>query len=324
MTESSVITAARRDLSKLESAVALTGVSNTVLKVKEVRIAIWEIPASQAGFLPIILVHGASYSSQSVFNLPFKDNRGCSYSLMQGLQQLGVHCFAFDMSGYGGSSEPSVESDIESYVAELAVVVKHVTQKMRSKPIVVGWSWGGEVAGRYAQYYQDSIAGLVLWGTPWCGGDSDLHLKGPSVATFDAPRRVNTQTHSVADFRTSHFYDSEVARRFSEFALWVDSTAPNVCMRALRDSMPLFDPQRITLPVMLLYGAGDPVHHSSDPAFLLSTLGSEQKTIHLIKNSDHVSQFCRDRRKLWQILLEFSWSLSNKEIANGSLSSANS
>jgi len=229
---------------------------------------------------------------------------------MQGLHQSGIHCFAFDMSGYGGSPDRSAQCDIGTYVEELAAVVDHVTQLTQLRPVVVGWSWGGEVAGRFAQSHQDRIAGLVLWGTPWCGRGSDLRLGGPSVFPVSEPRRLNTPPHSIADFRTPAFYDQDVVQEFSKFARWVDSTSPNVCINNLRDNMPLFDAQRLTLPIMLLYGVGDPVYRSSDPGCLLDTLGSSEKILHVLEASDHVSQFCKSRHELWQVLREFTEALT--------------
>ena len=300
----------RCDISELARAVAQTGVSSHVLGVGQSHIAVWETPDPQSGLVPIILIHGASYSSQSVFNLPYQDKVGRPYSLMQGLHQSGIYCFAFDMSGYGGSSDCLEQSDIATYVRELSAVVDHVVQRTQLKPVVVGWSWGGEVAGQFTQDHQDRIAGLVLWGTPWCGGDSDLKLKGPSAATFDEPRRLNTRAHSIADFRTPKIHDQEVVQGFSKFARWVDSTAPNVCIRALQGDMPLFDPQRLKLPTMLLYGAGDPVYHSSDPSCLLEALGSIGKSMHVLEASDHASQFSKCRRELWQVLRKFTETLT--------------
>lgn len=282
------------------------GVTASLLNVGQRAVMVWEKSSTDTSFPPLILLHGASYSSQSVFNLPYYDLNGSPYSLMLGLHQHDITSFAFDMSGYGASSMWIADTRLDHFVRELDAVVEMVTKRGHGRPIVVGWSWGGEVAGRFAERFQAKIAGLVLWGAPWCGGQSDLRLGSVATGRFAEDRRINTKEHSLGDFRTEAFYESDVPRAFSDYALWVDKTAPNTCMRALKNEMPLFRPERIMLPVLLFYGAGDPVFKSSDPDCLLECLGSQRKTRIVVPQSDHNTQFCKSRHELWEALRAFA------------------
>lgn len=116
----------------------------------------------------ILMVHGATYSSASLFDVPLGGR-----SFMDHLAAQGYDVFALDVRGYGGStrppemdapaqdSAPIVRTDVA--VRDLASAIDHILG-YRGIPRLnlVAMSWGGSVAGAYAAHNNDKVVKLAL------------------------------------------------------------------------------------------------------------------------------------------------------------------
>jgi len=67
--------------------------------------------------------------------------------------------FALDQRGHGASDKPDDGYDFESVVADLAAFVEAL---QLDQPVVVGHSWGGNVALQYAATHAGGASGLVM------------------------------------------------------------------------------------------------------------------------------------------------------------------
>lgn len=67
--------------------------------------------------------------------------------------------FALDQRGHGESDKPDAGYDFESVVGDLAAFIDALGLE---RPIVVGHSWGGNVALQYAAAHPDRTAGLAM------------------------------------------------------------------------------------------------------------------------------------------------------------------
>src|SRR4051794_24810778 len=116
----------------------------------------------------ILLMHGATYPSGSLFDVPLD-----GLSFMDHLAAQGYDVFALDVRGYGGStrppemdapasnSEPLVRTDVA--VRDLASAVDYIlNHRGITRLNLVAMSWGGSVAGAYTVRNNDKVRKLAL------------------------------------------------------------------------------------------------------------------------------------------------------------------
>ena len=147
----------------------------------------------------ILMMHGATYSSGSLFDTPLD-----GVSFMDHLAARGYDVFALDVRGYGQSTRPP-EMDAppeqsgplvrtDTGVRDLASAVGHILEQRGIKQLnLVAMSWGGSVAGAYTAANNDKVAKLALVAPLWL-------LNGP--APIDAGGRLGGYRNvPVLDFR---------------------------------------------------------------------------------------------------------------------------
>lgn len=133
-------------------------------------------PASMREFSAartILLMHGATYSSASLFDVPLG-----GVSFMDHLASRGHDVYAVDVRGYGGSTRPP-EMDrppqdnpplarTETGVRDLGSAVQFILHRRGLDRLnLVGMSWGGSVAGAYTSRHNDRVAKLALIAPQW-------------------------------------------------------------------------------------------------------------------------------------------------------------
>ncbi|MCG2630980.1 alpha/beta hydrolase [Bradyrhizobium sp. WYCCWR 13023] len=121
----------------------------------------------------ILMVHGATYSSASLFDVPFGGR-----SFMDHLAAQGFDVFALDVRGYGGSTRPP-EMDAPAQdsaplvrtnvaVRDLASAVDYILRHRGIPRLnLVAMSWGGSVAGAYTAGNNDKVVRLALVAPLW-------------------------------------------------------------------------------------------------------------------------------------------------------------
>ncbi len=95
---------------------------------------------------PIVLLHGAGFT-------------GHQWNLMAPLLAQSAHIYALDLRGHGESAKLDDGYDLDSAVADVREFIELLALKA---PILVGHSWGGSIALRYAAEEPDMCAGIVL------------------------------------------------------------------------------------------------------------------------------------------------------------------
>jgi len=135
----------------------------------------------------ILYVHGATYPSETSFDLPLS-----GLSMMDYIAQRGYDVYLVDVRGYGGSTRPPEMDrppeenkpivDTPLAAKDLGAAVSHILKRRGVAKIdLIGWSWGTSIVGLYTTTHNDTVNRLVLYAPMWIfstrptlGGDKPL------------------------------------------------------------------------------------------------------------------------------------------------------
>src|SRR5258708_1456816 len=118
------------------------------------------IPATPESLL--LLIHGTTYSSLPVWDLG-------NHSTLDAFAAAGIATFALDLEGYGSSESRARLSTKEDHVGDIEIVCQFLRREFPNLPLVLlGWSWGGQLAALAA--VKKLADGAILYGTYWGGG----------------------------------------------------------------------------------------------------------------------------------------------------------
>jgi len=240
-------------------------------------------PAGMRDFSPersIVLMHGATYSSGTLFDVPVG-----GFSFMDWLARRGYDVHAVDVRGTGGSTRPP-EMDrppelnpplgrTETGVRDFSTAVDFVLRRRGiERTNIVAMSWGGSVAGAYTSRNNAKVAKLALVAPQWLNpGKARIDPGGP----LGAYRRIPVlQTKArwlegAPEDRRDGLIPDGWFETWAAAALATDpegaaQTPPT--MRAgtgpILDTReywtagrPFYDPGAITVPVLLVHAEWD-------------------------------------------------------------------
>ena len=133
-------------------------------------------PKAMAAWMPdttIVMVHGATFSSGSLYDVPLG-----GMSFMDYLASVGFDVFAVDVRGYGRSSRPdTMEVDPELNLPQVntdigvrdfrSAIDFVLNLRGLERTNIFGMSWGGTVAGAFAARHARKIAKTALLAPQW-------------------------------------------------------------------------------------------------------------------------------------------------------------
>ena len=228
----------------------------------------------------LLYVHGATYPSETAFDLPLN-----GLSMMDYIARQGWDVYLVDVRGYGGSTRPP-EMDkppqdnkpfatTRDAVRDVGAAVDHILQKRRvAKVNLMGWSWGTAIMGMYTAEHNDKVNRLVLYAPLWLfntrpliGGDGPLGAYR-TVSKDSAKARWLT---GVPEDKKAGLIPP------GWFEQWADATwatdpvgsqqnppvlrAPNGVLQDLRDywvaGKAQYDPADIRVPTLLIHAEWD-------------------------------------------------------------------
>jgi pimeloyl-ACP methyl ester carboxylesterase len=116
----------------------------------------------------LLYVHGATYPSETAFDLPIE-----GVSMMDMIAARGFDVYLVDVRGYGGSTRPAEMSQApaankpivstETAARDLGAAVDYILKKRGVAKIgLMGWSWGTSIAGLYTSGHNENVDRLVL------------------------------------------------------------------------------------------------------------------------------------------------------------------
>ena len=250
-------------------------------------------PADMKTFTPekvLLYVHGATYPSETAFDLELG-----GFSWMDYIARQGYDVYLLDLRGYGRSTRPS-EMDApandnapivktETAVRDIEVVVEHILQRRGIEKLnLLGWSWGTTTMGSYAAHNPARVNKLVLYAPVWLRKAPLKLPPGPLPA-------YRTVTKEAAKQRWLNGVPADKQKDLIPdgwFEAWVDATfatdqvgaqqtppvlrAPNGVIDDIQSfwaaGKPKYDPAKITAPTLIIHAEWD----QDTPAYMSQAL----------------------------------------------------
>ena len=176
-----------------------------------------------SGAKTVIYVHGATYPSETAFDL-----RLDGLSWMDYIARQGYDVYLLDVRGYGGSTRPpqmdrpAQESapfgGTQEAMRDVDAVVEFVRNRRGiDKVNLVAWSWGTAIMQWYASLNSQKIEKLVLYAPVWIRQTASLVQAGPgpipayrSVSMAQAKTRwlTGVPEHKKADLIPAGWFEA--------------------------------------------------------------------------------------------------------------------
>jgi len=264
-----------------------------------------------AGALPVLFVHGSSFPSGLSF-----DFRMHGQSWMDWMAARGHDVYALDFLGYGLSDRypdtlaaPGRARDVANDVGSAVDAILRRTDS--GQLVLVGHSWGGSVAARYAQSNTGKVARLVLFAAitareepgqaPAPAGAYESMTPAQRIAGMDGLRPAGElpQLHpDVFSIWGEQWLASDTAVGVVRFP-----AGPSADVAELRRGGTYYDPSRLAMPVLLVRGEWDAWPSDADYRKLHAQLPDGRYVS--IPRGTHVMHLEAARFRLYEEVLGF-------------------
>jgi pimeloyl-ACP methyl ester carboxylesterase len=227
----------------------------------------------------LIYVHGATYPSEAMFDLPV-----AGASMMDVLAAHGWDVWLLDVRGYGRSTRPPEMDkpaadnkpvvDTATAAGDVGSVVDFVMSRRHVEKVnLMGWSWGTTIMGLYTTTHNANVARLVLYAPQWLSKNKVLP-DAPRVDAYRSVTRDAVQTRwltGVPDDKRATLIPPGGFEMFADAAFATDPDgakenppvlrAPNGVVQDSRtywmSGRPLYQPSDITVPTLLIHAEWD-------------------------------------------------------------------
>jgi pimeloyl-ACP methyl ester carboxylesterase len=232
----------------------------------------------------VLFVHGATYPSETTFDLPVG---GASW--MDQIAARGFDVYLVDLPGYGRSSRPAEMSkpadasgpivDTDAAVAAVGAAVDFILQRRNiPRTNLIGWSWGTTIMAKYTTQNVQKVQRLALYAPIWIwsppAADVSKLCAGLCTSAYrTVPRQeaLSRWLQGVPEDKKADLIPAGV------FDMWWNATiasdpvgaaadppalrAPNGVMYDILNNWvsgkTMFDPARITVPTILAVAEWD-------------------------------------------------------------------
>ncbi len=275
----------------------------------DVKLFLWEKcagdPGKSAG--TILFVHGSSMASTPTFDLQVPGRT----SAMDHFARRGFDCWCVDMEGYGRSTKdrdnnaPIAQGADDCYAAALYI------QKLRGKrPLLVyGISSGALRAALFAQRHPEMVARLALDAMVWTGeGSPTLEQRRKRLPEFMAKnRRPIDKAFVQSIFTRDHpgTAEDKVVEAFADAILKLDDSVPTGTYVDMCAKLPVVDPEKITVPTLIMRGQWDGIASFEDLAAFFAKLPNPDKQFTVMPGIAHASFHQKNYLMCYHILASF-------------------
>jgi len=277
----------------------------------DVKLFLWEKyvgdPAKTNG--TILFVHGSSMASQPTFDLQVPGRPDSS--VMDWFAKRGYDPWCVDMEGYGRSTK---DRDNNAPIAQGAddcrAAASYINQLRGRRPLLVyGISSGALRAALFAQRNPELVGRLVLDAMVWTGeGSPTLAERQKKLPEFQSKNRRPIDrafVHSIFNRDHPGTADDRVIEAFADAILALDSSMPTGTYVDMCSNLPVVDPEKITVPTLIMRGQWDGIASLDDLIEFFKRLPNPDKQFIVMPGISHASFQQKNYLLVYHILASF-------------------
>lgn len=273
-----------------------------------IRLHLWEkFAGSPVGKPVVLLAHGSSTAGRESFDLAVPGRT--DYSLMDRLARQGFDVFALDVGGFGRSTRPEGHVTTEAAAEDLHAVVDYLRGERATERVhLVAWSWGTQYAGLFAVAHPDKVGRFVSY--------AQMHVNSPDIVRRradlafyrDHPWITVAREGWKVRFRSmtpAQVTEPEVIEAFADAAMAAEprtSTGPQL---DLVTRLPMVDPARISVPVLMIHGEFDDVADTAGLLPFFAQLPNPDKRYVVVPGAGHMMHFQAGRHAFFDAVADF-------------------
>jgi pimeloyl-ACP methyl ester carboxylesterase len=264
-------------------------------------------PAKTAG--TILFVHGSSMAAQPTFDLQVPGRPDSS--AMDFFANKNFDCWCVDMEGYGRSTKDRDNNAPIAQGADDCLAAATYIQKLRgNRPFLVyGISSGALRAALFAQRHPALVGRLALDAMVWTGeGSPTLAERRKKLPEFAAKNRRPIDKafiHSIFDRDHPGTAEERVIDAFADAVTALDSSVPTGTYVDMCAHLPVVDPEKITVPTLIMRGQWDGIAGFADLVAFFERLPNPDKHFAVMPGISHASFQQKNYRLVYHILLSF-------------------
>jgi pimeloyl-ACP methyl ester carboxylesterase len=260
----------------------------------DVRLFLWQkSPKAAATQGTVLFVHGSSMASQPTFDLKVPGRPDSS--VMDWFAARGFDTWCMDNEGYGRSDKKRpINFDISNGADDLAAGSEYILKKTGAKKLFVyGISSGALKAALFAQRHPERVARIALDAFVWTGAGSptldERKKKLPEYAAVNRRPINRAFVQSIFDRDHPGTADDATIQAFAEAILALDDSVPTGTYVDMCSKLPLVDPEKLTVPTMIMRGQWDGIASFEDLIGFFNRLPNPDKQFSVMAGISHAS-----------------------------------
>jgi pimeloyl-ACP methyl ester carboxylesterase len=289
----------------------ITGTEHWTTKNGGVKLFLWNKnagdPSGSAG--RILFVHGSSMASQPTFDLQVPGRPDSSVMDFFAAREYDTWCV--DMEGYGRSTKDRDNNAPIALGADDCFAAAAYIEKLRGKRalLIYGISSGALRAALFAQRHPEMVTRLALDAMVWTGqGSPTLAERSKRLGEFRARNRRPIDRKFVRSiFERDHpgTADDAVIEAFADAILKLDDSVPTGTYVDMCANLPVCDPEKITVPTLVMRGEYDGIASFQDLARFFEKLPNPDKQFAVMPGIAHASFHQKNYAICYHILASF-------------------
>src|SRR5271166_984042 len=289
----------------------IAGTEHWTTKNGGVKLFLWNKnagdPSGPAG--RILFVHGSSMASQPTFDLQVPGRPDSS--VMDFFAARGYDTWCVDMEGYGRSTKDRDNNAPIAFGADDCFAAATYIEKLRGKRalLIYGISSGALRAALFAQRHPQLVARLALDAMVWTGeGSPTLAERKKKLPEFKTKNRRPIDKafiHSIFERDHPGTAEEKVIDAFADAVTALDDSVPTGTYVDMCSRLPVVDPQKITVPTLIMRGEYDGIASFEDLARFFEKLPNPDKQFAVMPGIAHASFHQKNYAICYHILASF-------------------
>ncbi len=257
----------------------------------------------------ILFVHGSSMASTPTFDLEVPGRPDSS--VMDWFAKRGYDTWCVDMEGYGRSDKSrDITFDIANGAEDCAAASAYIQELRKSGPLLVyGISSGALRAAKFAETHPEQVKRLALDAFVWTGeGSPTLEDRRKKLPGFrGSNRRPIDKAFVQSIFARDHpgTAEQKVVDAFADAITALDDSVPNGTYIDMCANLPIVDPEKITVPTIIMRGQYDGIAGFDDLVTFFSRLPNPDKQFAVMPGISHASFQQKNYKLVYHILASF-------------------